>query len=70
MDDVLNGQIFHTLREAQNLIEEWRKHDNTNRPHKALAYRAPTTDRPPKQPYRGTKGQSCTNNQIGPLKPG
>ena len=52
MDDLLNGQIFHTLREAQNLIEEWRKHDNTNRPHKALAYRAPTTHRPPKQPYR------------------
>jgi len=41
-DEFLNGEIFYSLREAQILIEEWRKHYNTN--------------------------QSCTNNQIGPLR--
>jgi hypothetical protein len=26
----LNGEIFYSLREAQILIEEWRKHYNNN----------------------------------------
>ena len=25
-DELLNGEIFHSLREAQIIIEEWRKH--------------------------------------------
>ncbi len=33
LDELLNGEIFYTLREAQILIEEWRKHYNTKRPH-------------------------------------
>ncbi len=44
-DEFLNGEIFYSLREAQILIEEWRKHYNTKRPHSALGYRprAPET---------------------------
>jgi transposase InsO family protein len=38
-DELLNGEIFYTLREAQIIIEEWRKHYNTKRPHSALGYR-------------------------------
>jgi putative transposase len=37
-DEFLNGEIFYSLREAQILIEEWRKHYNTKRPHSALGY--------------------------------
>jgi transposase InsO family protein len=35
----LNGEIFCSLREAQILIEQWRRHYNTVRPHSALSYR-------------------------------
>ena len=38
-DELLNGEIFYSLREAQIIIEEWRKHYNTKRPHSALGYR-------------------------------
>jgi transposase InsO family protein len=40
-DELLNGEIFYTLREAQVLIEQWRRHYNTIRPHSALGYRSP-----------------------------
>lgn len=43
-DEVLNGEIFYSLREAQILIEGGRKHDNTRRPHNALGYRPPAPE--------------------------
>ncbi len=48
-DELLNGEIFYTLREAQILIERWRKHYNAVRPHSSLGYRppAPETILPP-----------------------
>jgi putative transposase len=38
-DELLNGEVFYTLKEAQIIIEQWRKHYNTKRPHSALGYR-------------------------------
>ena len=35
-DELLNAETFYTLKEAQIIIEEWRKHYNTKRPHSAL----------------------------------
>ena len=43
-DELLNGEIFYSLREAQIIIEEWRKHYNTKRPHSALGYRPPAPE--------------------------
>jgi len=43
-DELLNGEIFNSLREAQIIIEEWRKHYNTKRPHSALGYRPPAPE--------------------------
>ena len=43
-DELLNGEIFYSLREAQIIIEEWRKHYNTKRPHSALGYRSPAPE--------------------------
>ncbi|WP_106387463.1 IS3 family transposase [Cognatishimia activa] len=43
-DELLNGEVFYSLREAQILIEEWRKHYNTKRPHSALGYRPPAPE--------------------------
>jgi transposase InsO family protein len=40
-DELLNGEIFYSLKEAQIVIEQWRKHYNTVRPHPALNYRPP-----------------------------
>lgn len=43
-DELLNGEIFYSLREAQILIEQWRRHYNTKRPHSALGYRPPAPE--------------------------
>ena len=43
-DELLNGEIFYTLKEAQILIERWRYHYNTVRPHSALGYRPPAPE--------------------------
>jgi len=40
-DECLNGEIFYSLKEAQTVIESWRNHYNTKRPHSALGYRPP-----------------------------
>ena len=40
-DELLNSEIFYTLKEAQVLIEQWRRHYNTVRPHSSLGYRPP-----------------------------
>jgi len=43
-DELLNGELFYTLKEAQIIIEKWRKHYNTRRPHSALGYRPPAPE--------------------------
>ena len=43
-DELLNGELFYTLREAQVLIEQWRVHYNTIRPHSSLNYRPPAPE--------------------------
>ena len=43
-DELLNGEIFYTLTEAQVVIEHWRKHYNTKRPHSSLGYRPPAPE--------------------------
>ena len=42
---MLNGELFYSLREAEILIEQWRIHYNTVRPHSALGYRPPAPER-------------------------
>ena len=38
-DELLNGEVFYSLRKAQIIIERWRTHYNTKRPHSTLGYR-------------------------------
>jgi transposase InsO family protein len=40
-DELLNGEVFYTLKEAQIIIEQWRRHYNHIRPHSSLGYRPP-----------------------------
>jgi len=35
-DELLNGEIVYSLREAQIVIEQWRRHYNTIRPQLSL----------------------------------
>ena len=50
-DELLDGETFYTLKEARIVIEGWRRHYNTIRPHSSLGYRPPapetTTPWPP-----------------------
>jgi len=41
-DELLDGELFYTLKEAQILIEGWRYTYNHVRPHSALGYRPPS----------------------------
>jgi len=43
-DELLNGEILYTLKEAKVLNEQWRYHYNTIRPHSALGYRPPAPE--------------------------
>jgi len=43
-DELLNGEIFYSLREAQIVIESWRRHYNTIRPHGSLGYKPPAPE--------------------------
>ena len=43
-DELLNGEIFDTLIEAQVLIERWRRGYNMIRPHSSLGYKPPAPE--------------------------
>jgi putative transposase len=43
-DELLDGEIFDTLLEARVLIERYRVHYNTVRPHSSLGYRPPAPE--------------------------
>lgn len=43
-NELLNGEIFFSLLEAKIMIERWRKHYNTRRPHSRLGGRPPAPE--------------------------
>ena len=42
-DELLDGEIFYTLREAQIVIESWRRHYNAIRPHESARLQTTST---------------------------
>ena len=63
-DELLDAEVFNTLAEARVLIEQWRVHYNTVRPHASLGQRPPApevwltgTSRPP-EPGPGPTGSA------------
>ena len=40
-DDVLDREIFHSLKEAKVIVENWRLEYNNHRPHSSLGYMTP-----------------------------
>ena len=76
-DELLDMEVFNTLLEAKVLIEHWRVHYNTVRPHSSLGYRPPAPDvvlfgtpMPPGRPARPghlrRPLRCCTNILPGP----
>jgi transposase InsO family protein len=43
-NELLNGEIFDTVMEARAIAEQWRKHNNTVRPHSVLGYQPPVPE--------------------------
>ena len=43
-DELLNGEILYTLKEAKVLIERWQQEFNRLRPHSSLGYRPPAPE--------------------------
>jgi putative transposase len=43
-DEVLNTEIFYTIKEAKVIIEKWRQEYNTFRPHSTLGYFPPAPE--------------------------
>jgi putative transposase len=58
-DELLNGEIFYSLKEAQVLTERWRVHYNTQRPHSSLGYRPPAP--------ATIRGSTVENRDLSPL---
>src|ERR671921_1843171 len=43
-DELLDGEIFYSLQEARVVIESWRRHYNTKRPHASRGYKPPAPE--------------------------
>ena len=60
-DECLKGEIFYSLKEAQVIVEQWRIHYNTKRPHLSLGYRPPAPPTMVPNPTPSTRLQTCNN---------
>lgn len=65
-NELLNGEVFYTLKEAKVLIEQWRKHYDAVRPHSSLGYRPPAPEAISNQQFP-IKSVTTANGQIGIL---
>lgn len=63
-DELLNGEIFYTLKEAQVIIERWRLYYNHVRPHSALGYRPPAPEAILPRARSLSNVESITMNQL------
>ncbi|MCO5088766.1 MAG: IS3 family transposase [Methylobacteriaceae bacterium] len=62
-DELLDGELFYSLKEARIVIESWRRHYNTVRPHESLGYKPPAPEVfVPKSPF-GKSGMSVSTDQ-------
>ena len=43
-DELLDGEIFFSIAEARIIIESWRRHYNTVRPHGSIGYKPPAPE--------------------------
>jgi transposase InsO family protein len=53
-DELLDREIFYTLKEARHLIEMWRWEYNHVRPHSSLGYKPPAAWIAVQEPFQAT----------------
>lgn len=56
-DELLDRELFDTMLEAKVLIERWRKHYNTVRPHSSLGYQPPAPEAIQPRPFTSATPQ-------------
>lgn len=54
-DELLNGESFYSIKEAQVIVDQWVTHYNTVRPHSSLGYQPPA-------PQAWLASQACAQN--------
>jgi putative transposase len=64
-DECLNMELFHHPDHARAVIELWRRHYNTQRPHSSLGYRTPCIPG-----GAGEGGQRLRRRRVYVLPPG
>ncbi len=69
-DELLDGETFCSLKEAQILIKQWRKQYNTKRPRSALAHRPPASARPSVRFLKVSDGRKMVSGvfPVGPME--
>ena len=68
-DELLNGEIFYSLKEAQIMIETWRRHYNAVRPHSSLGYRPPAPEVVPGPASPASPGARPATQTMAPVVP-
>ena len=68
-DELLNGEIFYSLAGARVLIEAWRRHYNTIRPHSSLGCRPPARQKPSHRQCRPPAGTGDGGDYAPTINP-
>ncbi len=66
-DELLAREAFDTLWETQVLVERWRRHYNTIRPHSSLGYRPPAPEAIEPQPWGLGATPLCPTQAVAAL---
>jgi putative transposase len=66
-DELIDREAFDTLWETQVLVERWRRHYNTIRPHSSLGYRPPAPEAIEPQPWGAGVTPLCPMPAVAAL---
>lgn len=67
-DKLLNGEIFMTIKEAEVIIENWRRHYNGRRPHRSLGGRPPAPQTVFAPPMGGAMGRLSPPRELSAIR--
>ena len=67
-DKLLNGEVFMTMKEAEIIIENWRRHYNERRPHRSLGGRPPAPQTVFAPPMGGAVGRLSPPRELSAIR--
>ena len=64
-DEILNRELFYSVKEAKVIVEDWRLEYNNHRPHSSLGYMTPAAYAASCNQHRneGNRRELCTNHE-------